>query len=161
MHGQGFCLFICLSFNSVEVTNLWKPRDKVIKHLEALPFHSTGTVCRTLMSVQISAFSACYKQLNVLHLQCLCLILFLQLPVLMEAWGLHFQGTDMSEIREMAVWLNSDTAKHKTSCCWAPFLPVLIPSPAFHSVLITLNELSKLHPGRDTEGGMSTKCTYH
>lgn len=61
----------------------------MIKHLEILPFHSTGAVCKTLLSFLISAFSACYKQLNVLHLKHSYVILILCTPCSFLCWWKH------------------------------------------------------------------------
>lgn len=83
----------------------------------------------------------------------------LQLPVLKEAWGLHLQETGTSGIREMAVWLNSDTAKHKTSCCPAPSLPLPIPSPVFHSVLITFMSYQSYILGETQKGEWEQSAT--
>lgn len=119
------------------------------------------------MSFQISTFSACYKQLNVLHLKHPCLILFPCIPVpaascadgTMRSAPLR---TGMLDIREMAVWFSSDTATHETGCCQAPFLPVPGPSPVFHSVLITLHDqnhiLGQIHKGASTQVQLQLKC---
>lgn len=63
----------------------------MIKHLKILPFHGTCAVYRTSMSFQISAFSACYKQLNVLHLKhpCVWSLPLYSIPCSFLCWRKH------------------------------------------------------------------------
>lgn len=122
----------------------WKPKDKKCLTPRSLsPSTAQVFYARLWSHFRLFVFSACYKQLKVSHLKHPYLIFFpgMLVPaascagVLLEASGLDLRGTKVSGNREIAIWLNSDTAKHERRLLSFSFLayPIFQPS-AFHSL---------------------------
>lgn len=87
----------------------------------------------TLISFQTSAFSACYKQLKVLHLKHPCLISFpctlapaASCTGVLMKWGLHPEGLKYLRLGKSQFDTTQTQQNTRQSCCHALFLPILL-----------------------------------